>query len=190
MKEEATGTDNGGGDRDARMNFILQQGFAEPTAASCPLQYRALLFQPRVIGVWLVVATILQAPVPWWALAVVLWWSALLPRFSPFDALYNLTLARRSGARLTSAPPPRRFAQFLAGSFAVAIALSLTAGLLLTAQILEGVFIAAVAALAFGAFCLGSFMFHVMSGQSKFARRTLPWSRIQRPRAMSSPPAS
>jgi hypothetical protein len=81
--------------RDAKRNFILQQGLSEPVAETCPLQYSALLFQPRVIGLWLVVAVIMQKPSWFFALAALLWWSALAPRLNPFDALYNWTLARR-----------------------------------------------------------------------------------------------
>src|SRR4029450_5966280 len=109
--------------RDAKRNFILQQGLSEPVAESCPLQYSALLFQPRVIGLWFVMAVIMQKPSWFFALASVLWWSALAPRLNPFDALYNWTFAR--GTALTSAPAPRRFAQFLAGSFSLAIGILL-----------------------------------------------------------------
>jgi hypothetical protein len=109
------------GGSDARRNFILQQGLCEPAAGTCELQYSALLFQPRLVGLWIVVAAILQAPLLFFALAAVLWWSALAPQLNPFDALYNWTLAHPNGITLTSAPAPRRFAQFLAGSFALAI---------------------------------------------------------------------
>lgn len=161
---------------DAKRNFILQQGLSEPSAQTCPLQYSALLFQPRLIGLWVMVAVFLQAPLLFFALAAVLWWSALVPRLNPFDALYNWTLARRSRTTLTSAPAPRRFAQFLAGAFALSIGISLTMGWRVAAYIIEGVFIAAIGALALGGFCFGSFVFHVLCGRAKFARRTLPWS--------------
>ncbi|MCA1612435.1 MAG: hypothetical protein ABR610_06380 [Thermoanaerobaculia bacterium] len=29
----------------------------------------------------------------------------------------------------------------------------------------------------FGGFCLGSFVFHLIRGRGKFAKRTLPWAR-------------
>src|SRR5512144_1476548 len=94
------------GGPDARRNFILQQGLREPAAGTYPTQYSALHFQPRLVGLWIVVATVLQAPRPFFALGAVLWWSALAPRLNPFDALYNRTLARSSGTALTSAPAP------------------------------------------------------------------------------------
>jgi hypothetical protein len=164
------------GGSDPKRNFILQQGLCEPAAATCPLQYSALQLQPRLVGLWLVVATLLQAPLVFFALAAVLWWSALAPRLNPFDAIYNWLLARPGGVTLTPAPAPRRFAQFLAGSFAVAIGISLAVDWRTTALVLEGFFIVAVGALAFGGFCFGSFVFHVLRGRADFAKRTLPWA--------------
>jgi hypothetical protein len=161
---------------DAKRNFILQQGLCEPEAGTCPLLYSALLFQPWLVGSWVVVAAVLQAPLLFFALAAVLWWSALAPRLNPFDALYNWTLARPSGITLASAPAPRRFAQFLAGSFALAIGVSLTLGWRMATLILEGFFIVAVGALLFGGFCFGSFVFHLLCGRADFAKRTLPWA--------------
>ena len=160
---------------DAKRNFIVQQGLHEPSAATCPIQYSALLFQPRLVGLTVAVATVLEAPILFFALTVLLWWSALAPRLNPFDALYNWTLARSGGAPLGPAPAPRRFAQFLAGVFALAIGMSLVLGWRTTAHILEGFLIAAIAALVFGGFCLGSFIFHVLCGRADFAKRTLPW---------------
>jgi hypothetical protein len=164
------------GASDAKRNFILQQGLCEPAAETCAPQYSALLFQPRLVGLSVVVATILQAPLVFFALAAVLWWSALAPRLNPFDALYNSILRRPGGSTLTPAPAPRRFAQFLAGSFALAIGASLALGWRTTALVLEGFFIVAVGALVFGGFCLGSFVFHVLCGRIGFAKRTLPWT--------------
>jgi hypothetical protein len=68
---------------DAKRNFILQQGLCEPATGTCPLQYSALLFQPRLVGLSVVVATIFQAPLLFFAHAAVLWWSALAPRLNP-----------------------------------------------------------------------------------------------------------
>jgi Domain of unknown function (DUF4395) len=161
-----------------KRNFILQQGLDEPPAASCSLQYSALLFQPRLVGLILLVALILQEPGIFLALAGVLWWNALVPRLNPFDALYNATLARRPGGiALAPAPAPRRFSQGMAGSFALAIGVSLVLGWRTTAIVLEVFMGVAVGALAFGGFCLGSFIFHLLRGHADFARRTLPWAR-------------
>lgn len=88
----------------ADRNFILQQGFPEPSSASCPFQYSALLFQPRVVGLVVLLGVILQEPVVFLALAAILWWSAAVPSLNPFDALYNW-LRPQSWRCLTSAGP-------------------------------------------------------------------------------------
>lgn len=160
-----------------KRNFILQQGFPEPAAASCPVQYSALLFQPRLVGLVVLAAVALQDPRIFLALAAVLWWSALVPRLNPFDALYNRTLALRpGGVALPRAPAPRRFAQGMAGTFALAIGITLMLGWKVIALALQGLLILALGALALGGFCLGSFIFHLLRGRSSFARRTLPWA--------------
>src|SRR5712692_4277870 len=161
-----------------KRNFILQQGFSEPATASCPVQYSALLFQPRLVGLVVIVAVALQEQRIFLVLAAVLWWSAVVPRLNPFDALYNRTLALRpGGAALPPAPGPRRFAQGMAGTFALAIGISLALGWKVLALALQGLLIVAVGALVFGGFCLGSFVFHLLSGRATFAKRTLPWAR-------------
>ncbi len=159
-----------------RRNFILQQGVPEPDGASCGLQYSALLFQPRVVAAATLFAVVFRSATIFFALAAVLWWSALLPRWNPFDALYNMLLARRSGCRLGPAPAPRRFAQGMAGTFSLAIGLSIGLGWKATAITLEALFAAAIAALVFGGFCLGSFVYHLLAGRGRFARATLPWA--------------
>jgi len=162
----------------AERNFILQQGLSEPPAESCPLRFSALMFQPRIVGTVVFAAVLLQSPAIFLALSGVLWWSALFPRWNPFDALYNRTFGARPAAlQLSAAPAPRRFAQGMAGSFALAIGGSLLFGWNLAAYILEALFLAAIAALVFGRFCLGSFLFHLVRGQGEFARKTLPWQR-------------
>jgi hypothetical protein len=161
-----------------KRNFILQQGLAEASTTRCPAQYSALLFQPRLAGLVVLVAVMLQEPRVFLALAGILWWSALVPRLNPFDALYNRTLAvRPGGIALPPAPPPRRFAEGMAGTFALGIGISLARGWNVTALVLEGILIVALAALVFGGFCLGSFIFHLLRGRATFARRTLPWAR-------------
>jgi len=161
-----------------KRNFILQQGLEEPPAASCSAQYSSLLFQPRVVGLVVLVAVILKSPLIFLILAGVLWFNALFPRLNPFDALYNRTGAARPGRMaLSPAPGPRRFAQGMAGTFALAIGVSLLVGWHLTAIVLEALLILAVGALVFGSFCLGSFLFHLLRGRLAFAKRTLPWAR-------------
>jgi hypothetical protein len=58
-------------------NFILQQGFDEPPSQSSHLQYSALLFQPRIVGLSGLIGIVFQSPAVFLGLAAVIWWSAL-----------------------------------------------------------------------------------------------------------------
>lgn len=164
----------------SKRNFILQQGLREPSAPTCDLQFSVLLFQPRLVGLVTLVGVVFQSPAVFLALAAVLWWSALFPRWNPFDAFNNGTLGARPGEfSLSPAPAPRRFAQGMAGTLALGIAVSLVLGWKFPVLLLEALLVAAVAALVFGRFCLGSFVFHLIRGRVAFAKRTLPWVRGQ-----------
>lgn len=162
--------------RRRRRNFILQQGFCEPDAGGCTAQYAGLQFQPRVILATLAVGTILPSPAIFLGLGAVLWWSALLPELNPFEAVYNATLGRRPGAyRIGRAPAPRRFTQGFAGTWSLAVAALFLGGWTTAAWVAELSLLAAVIVLAVGGFCLGSFLYHVLTGRIDFALRTLPW---------------
>jgi len=163
---------------DPERNFILQQGLEDPGPQDTHRRFEALLFQPRLIGLVVLVGITFQSPAVFLGLWAVLWWSALLPRLNPFDALYNLTLGTRAGAvRLGPAPAPRRFAQGMAGTFALAIGVLLRLEWFITACVLEGFLGVAIVALVFGRFCLGSYIYHLLRGETEFAGRTLPWTR-------------
>lgn len=164
----------------SELNFVRQQGFRDATPAACTLQYPALMWQPRAVGVLVVLGLVLQAWPYFLALGALSWWNALQPRLNPFDALYNRLVARPADLpRLEPAPAPRRFAQAMAGTFMLAIALAVHAGWRVTAATLEILLAVALAALIFGGFCLGSYLFLVVTGQAGFANRTLPWSRAE-----------
>src|SRR5688572_30376239 len=108
----------GGGMPEAKVNFIKQQGFEGASARMCDLQYPALMFQPRAIGVLVLAGVLLQASPLFLTLSAVLWWSAFMPKLNPFDKLYNSLVAAREGRpALTAAPGPRRFAQGMAATF-------------------------------------------------------------------------
>lgn len=158
-------------------NFLLQQGFDSPEPGSCSLQYGALQFQPRVVGALVVVGMLLQSAVFFAALSAVLFWGALVPAANVFEAVHRVLFARRGGYTPGPAPAPRRFAQGMAGSFMAAIAWCLHAGNPFAARVLEGILLAAILALVFGGFCLGSFVFHVLRGRIAFALQTLPWAK-------------
>jgi hypothetical protein len=162
----------------SRSNFIAQQGVEGVTGAACLPKYHALMFQPRLIGLFVLAAVVLQAAPLFLALSIILFWSALVPQANPFDQAYNRFVASRNGLPpLAPAPPPRRFAQGMAAVFALLIGVSLIAGWLLAAVILELLLLAALTALIFFGFCLGSFVYHVITGRAAFAKRTLPWGR-------------
>lgn len=159
-------------------NFVKQQGFSDTPPDSCESSFRALNFQPRIVGAVALVAILLQSAPIFLCASVVLWWSALLPQWNPFDAIYNHLLAGRRGrVRLTRAPSPRRFSMGMAGSFFLGIGVSLLAGWPIPAIILQGFLIVALVALNFGRFCLGSYVFHLLRGRAAFANSTLPWAR-------------
>lgn len=162
----------------AELNFVLQQGFRNASAAECEPRYAALMWQPRVIGCVVLIGLISQAWPLFLGLSVILWWNAALPRLNPFDALYNRFIAsRRALPRLTPAPGPRRFAQGMAATFSGAIAASLVFGWSSAAYVLEAFLVVALSALVFGRFCLGSYIFHLLKRDQRFANRTLPWAR-------------
>lgn len=163
--------------KNQKSNFIIQQGFDAAQPEVCGLQYSSLQFQPRVVFGLLLLGIVWQSPKVFSGLGAVLWWSALFPKWNPFDHLYNHTMGKQPGAlRLSPSPIPRRFAQGMAGTFALLIALSLRMGWPTSAHILEGVFLAAVSALVFGGFCAGSFVYFCLKGQWAFAKRTCPWA--------------
>ena len=85
-------------------SFVRPQGFAD-APQTCTSRYPALMWQPRVIGILVLIGLVLQ-PAPYFlALSALLWWNALLPQLNPFDALYNRLVARPKGLlQLGSAP--------------------------------------------------------------------------------------
>src|SRR4030095_15637924 len=92
---------------DVQVNFIKQQGFPGASARTCHVQYPALMFQPRVIGVLVLAGVLLQSSTLFLILSAVLWWSALMPGLNPFDRLYNSLIAARKGIpALTAGPRP------------------------------------------------------------------------------------
>ena len=164
------------------LNFVRQQGFKDASPAACAYQYPALMWQPRAIGVLVLIGLILQAGPYFLALSVLLWWNVVLPHLNPFDALYNRVVATPRGLpRLGPAPGPRRFAQAMAGTFMLAIGLSLLSGWHTLAWTIEAVLVVALGALIVGRFCLGSYLFLIFTRQARFANRTVPWARTDQP---------
>ncbi len=162
----------------AKRNFILQLGFEDPAPAVVPLQYSALVFQPKVVLIGVVAGILFQSPAIFAALGALLWWSALFPKLNPFNALYNRTIGSRPGAfRLGPSPAPRRGAETEAGAVALTSALLIHAGFSLAAYVVEAIFLAAALAVVIGSFCIGAFTYHLLRGRWRFALQTLPWAR-------------
>ncbi len=146
--------------RSSQARFVVLQGLPEPPPHACPLQYDALVFQPRVMVVLVAAAALSRAPVAWAALSGVLFLGAFAPRLNPFDALYA-ALARRRSRRvlLPAARAPRRFAQTMAATLCLVAALALLMGQGAVAWGVVAVFaLAFVGNFAFG-FCFGSWVF-------------------------------
>ncbi len=164
----------------AKRQFVRQQGLRDATAASCTYQYPALMFQPRVLVPILLLGVLTQSATVFLLLGALLWWNALVPSLNPFDAIYNRTIAvSRKDPSIGPAPPPRRFAQAMAGTFFAGAGLAFLTGTPVVAWILVGFVAVALAALVLGRFCLGSYLFHLLRGDTGYANRTLPWSRAE-----------
>jgi hypothetical protein len=69
------------------------------------------------------------------------------------------------------------------------IVVSLLTGRQILAEVVEAFLFAAIAAIVFRGFCLGSFVFHLLIGNAEFATRTLPWSRGAGANDESRPPS-
>lgn len=165
-------------DSDSKVNFVRQQGPPHAVAAPVEHQYPALMWQPRIIGVIVLVGLVLQAWPIFLILSAVLWWNVLVPARNPFDALYNALVAGPGKLPpLTPAQPPRRFAQSMAATFNLGVGLALLLALPLAAYVLEAFLVVALSALIFGRFCLGAYIWHLVTGEAGFANRTLPWSK-------------
>jgi Domain of unknown function (DUF4395) len=147
--------------RASQTRFIRQLGFSGQDFHDS--LYSALMFQPRTIGVLIVLGVLLQSPWFFLVLSAVLLWSAFVPARNPFDAVYNSLVAHPRGLPpLGVAPEPRRFAQGLAGTFVLAIAAALFAGASTAAWALEGLFAVAMMAVVFGDSCAGAALYHVL----------------------------
>jgi hypothetical protein len=142
--------------------FVSQQGFSADDEASRSLLYRSLMFQPRLIGVLVAAGIVFQRAELFLVLSAILWTNALAPRLNPFDAIYNTFLAApRKLPRLGPAPAPRPFAQGMAGTLMLLIGISLLQGWFTATWVIEAMLAAALLALIFGRFCLGSYIFYL-----------------------------
>lgn len=162
-------------------NFLLQQGYPEELDTACAAHFSALSLQPRVVGLVAAIAILSQAAGIFLALSLVLWWNVAFPKRNLFELFYNrFVAAPRGKPLLTPAPAPRLFAQGMAATFLLAIALSLAMHWLIASLILQGLLILALMVLLGARFCLGAFVYQLLRGKFAFAFSTLPWSRPRR----------
>jgi hypothetical protein len=126
------------------------------------------MLQPRLLAAVVLLAIVLQSAAMFLILAGILWWNVLVPRRNPFDALYNQVIAApRNLPPLTPADAPRRRRACVTGR---------KAGPCLDRR---------------GSSCSrpgrsrawpllpGSYLYHLLRGETSFANRTLPWSRAE-----------
>jgi hypothetical protein len=141
-------------------NFMRQQGFAEEADSVCDMHFSGLYFQPRIVASLLVIAILLQNPIFFFVLSAILWWNVAIPKWNPFELVYNLMIAAPRGKpTLSPAPAPRAFAQGMAAALMLLAGLALLSGLPSAAYVVEALLVIAFGALLFGKFCLGSLHF-------------------------------
>jgi hypothetical protein len=165
-------------EQNAELNFVMQQGFRDASPGACGYQYSSLMWQPRVTAALVAIGLIWQVAPLFLALSAINWWNAFFPKMNVFDFLYNALVASPpSRPRLGPAPAPRRFSQGMAASFMLAIGISILMDWTLAAYIFEGFLVVALSALILGKFCLGSYVFYLISGRAGYANQTLPWAK-------------
>lgn len=163
--------------RASMASFVRGQGFPDVDEQSSASWYKALMFQPKVIGVLIAGGIAIQRAEWFLALSAILWWNAALPALNPFDALYNAMIAAPPRTpRLGPAPAPRRFAQGMVATFMLLIGISLLQGWSTVAWIGEALIVVALLDLFLRRVCLGAAVFNLIyptSTQQK--ERTQSW---------------
>lgn len=164
--------------RTAEDKFMQQQGFAGEEPARLVPHFRALRFQPLIVGPLMLLAVVFQLRLLFFVLAAVLTWNAAFPQWNPFERFYDWAMGRRYGLPpLAPAPGPRRFAQAMAAFFMAAAAVAISLGWRTTAYVFEGMLVLAFTALLGGKFCLGAYIYQLLRGKTSLANATCPWSR-------------
>ena len=90
----------------SREQFIREQGFGDVGAE--PSLYQALMFQPRAVGVLLVIGTAMQSG---WLLEVLFGaggGAVVFTRFCAGALLYRAVAARRAGVHMVARQPVKR----------------------------------------------------------------------------------
>jgi hypothetical protein len=162
----------------AKFNFIQQQGFEGETEESAVVHFNALLFQPIMVGSFMLIGILTQSATLFFIFGLILWINTVLPSLNIFEIFYNATFRlMRNEPRLEPAPMPRRFMQGMAGTLMLGAAFTLVLGLNGVSLVFQGFIAVAFVALLFGKFCVGAFIYHYITGNATFANATCPWSR-------------
>ena len=149
--------------RQSEIQFIRQLGYK--SAHPDHRMYIAVMFQPRAIACVLAVGIVLQSAWLFLMLSAVLWWAAVDPSHNLFDAVYNRLVACPGRLpRLDVAPAPRRFAQAVAATVALAIGAALLSNATLTAWVFEGLFAIAIMSVVLGRFCAPASLYLRLTG--------------------------
>jgi hypothetical protein len=149
--------------RESEIQFIRNQGFT--TVDPDHRLFVALMFQPRTIACVLALGILLQSGWLFLTLSAVVWWGTVFPSHNLFDAAYNRLIATPRGLPpLDVAPAPRRFAQAMAATVALAIGAALLAGATVTAWFFEGLFAIATLAVVVRRICAASNLYLRLTG--------------------------
>ncbi len=149
--------------RQSEIQFIRQLGYRNIHPDH--RLYVALMFQPRTVGGVLASGIVLQSAWLFVALSAVLWLGAIVPTRNLFDAVFNRLIACPGGLpRLGVAPAPRRFAQAMAGTMALAIGVALLSGATLTAWVFEGLFAIGTMTVVLGRVCGPALLYLRLTG--------------------------
>jgi polyferredoxin len=164
--------------RSAKYKFMQQQGFQQESEEATNSHFDALLFQPIIVGSAMLLAIIFQSAPIFLIFSVLLWINTLFPIANPFERLYDVLIGKKREQKpLAPAPAPRRFMQGMAASLMLLSGITILTGLTTVSYIAQAFIAVAFALLLFGKFCVGAYIFHLITGNAKFANQTCPWSK-------------
>jgi hypothetical protein len=154
--------------RQSEIQFIRSQGFT--TVDPDHHLFVALMFQPRTIAGVVALGLGLQSAWLFLALSAVLWWGTVVPTRNLFDAAYNRLVAYPRGlSPIPVAPAPRRFAQAVAATVALAIGVALLTGSVVTAWLFEGLFTLALLMVVVRRVCAPAILYLRLTGNADVA---------------------